>query len=377
MNIDSPEFWSERLQKTLNDQRPIHTCINDIDQETMDSIDIAHSQIINSLLPSGSNVLDAWCGYGRLVPFLKHCKYQGVDLCPDFIELAKERNPLVSFQEGTLGSLPFKDREFNWVVCSGMEGTVRGNLGHDRWERMESELKRIGNNVLLLEYTDPYSYSVFRDSGVKVRYREVINGQLAECAPRVWERHLRFDQCKPVTTEKFWKQRLLNAHVTGRGLHTAVYDTDPENWDNIQNQTRNLIHKYASNKSVILDAGCAYGPLYSLIPNGAAYVGIDISPDFIEIAGLRNPGADFRVGDLSNLKEFPDRFFDLTICRAVENMLKENNQGQLWERIRRELIRVSNTVLLMDYGTEEIIWEVINNPLATRKSNFVKTNPTR
>lgn len=379
MNIDDPKFWSERLQETLEQDWPIHTCINNIDQETMDKIDTAHRQILGQLVPEQTSVLDAWCGYGRLLPFLMHCEaYEGIDLCPEFVQLAKQRNKVPCFTVGTLDKFPYRDREFDWVVCSGMEGTVRGNLGHDRWERIESELKRIANTVLLLEYTDPYCYSIFKESESSIQYKEVINGQLVECVPRVWNRHLRFDKCKPVTTEKFWKQRLVEAHVTGRGLHTAVYDIDPGSWNEIQDQTKNLISRYATSKSIILDAGCAYGAVYDLIPkvSSISYIGIDISSDFIEIASLRHPDADFRIGDLSNLKEFPDRFFGLTVCRAVENMLKENNQSQLWERIRKELIRVSDTVLLIDYGTDELIWEVIQNPL-TRSKHFVKTNPTK
>ena len=157
---------------------------------------------------------------------------------------------------------------------------------------------------------------------------------------------------KPVLDTEFWRRRLVEAHATGRGLHSAVFNTDPENWNRLQNDTAGYLQRHLKRGMKVLDAGCAYGPLYDIIQESVRYIGIDISPDFIEIAKFRHPDIDFRVGDICNLPEFQGKYFDLVICRSVKNMIQDNEGDTLWEKMQAELLRVGRHLLLIGYDAD-------------------------
>jgi ubiquinone/menaquinone biosynthesis C-methylase UbiE len=86
--------------------------------------------------------------------------YTGVDISPDLVRLAKSRYPddrpesPRRFLVADLRSLPFRDREFEWVVCRSVEGMIRDNAGQDVWEKMEKELRRVGKRLLLISYPE-------------------------------------------------------------------------------------------------------------------------------------------------------------------------------------------------------------------------------
>jgi SAM-dependent methyltransferase len=71
----------------------------------------------------GCSVLDVGCGFGDLYEYL--CRsgievdYTGVDLCPDFLEIARQRHPKANFiaadfEEATI------DGRFDWAFESGV-----------------------------------------------------------------------------------------------------------------------------------------------------------------------------------------------------------------------------------------------------------------
>lgn len=67
-----------------------------------------------------SKVLDWGCGTGHLATWLDKagisCRYTGVDIVPEFLELAAEKHPAHRF--GELGD--FSDERFDWVLVSGV-----------------------------------------------------------------------------------------------------------------------------------------------------------------------------------------------------------------------------------------------------------------
>lgn len=154
----------------------------------------------------------------------------------------------------------------------------------------------------------------------------------------------------PVDTAAFWRSRIFNAIATGKELHTIIYNVDYERWRAIQSETSGILKRHIHSGEKFLDAGCAYGPLYDCIHRVDDYWGIDLSPDLIEIGKIRHPNVRFEVGDLRHMPQHPDKFFDFVVCRSVEDMIKDNRPGSMWDDILRELKRVGKKVLVMEYA---------------------------
>ena len=153
---------------------------------------------------------------------------------------------------------------------------------------------------------------------------------------------------KPVDDPAFWRYRLLWALSHGRGTHTAVYDVDKEEWDAIQNSSKNILSLYAFDGIKLLDAGCGVGTLCSYLPKGVKYVGIDISPEMVEVARLSYPLEDFRVADMRCLP-FDTCRFDLAICRSIRSMVLDNLGQAAWDTMQAELLRVSDKLIVVEY----------------------------
>ncbi|HEU4784016.1 MAG TPA: class I SAM-dependent methyltransferase [Ktedonobacterales bacterium] len=77
---------------------------------------------------SGNTLLDIACGTGGHVPYLRHeYAYEGLDLDPRMLAIARERNPGIAFHQGDMTDFDL-DRQFDVVTCLfssiGYVGTV-------------------------------------------------------------------------------------------------------------------------------------------------------------------------------------------------------------------------------------------------------------
>lgn len=81
-----------------------------------------------------------------------------------------------------------------------------------------------------------------------------------------------------------------------------------------------------------------YIPLYQKYEIEA--VGIDLSEDMLEIARQKS-ALDLRVGNVMNI-EFPDKYFDVTVCTRLVNWLSPTDM----EKAINEMLRVSQNVFL-------------------------------
>ena len=68
------------------------------------------------------NILDVACGTGAVASFLfkKAKKIYGIDLAPQMIKVAKQKNPQINFKVGDALDLPYKDSFFDVVVSRGV-----------------------------------------------------------------------------------------------------------------------------------------------------------------------------------------------------------------------------------------------------------------
>jgi 2-polyprenyl-3-methyl-5-hydroxy-6-metoxy-1,4-benzoquinol methylase len=98
---------------------------------------------------------------------------------------------------------------------------------------------------------------------------------------------------------------------------------------------RELVRHTRLDGMTILDAGCGMGDLLPYIyarTDSFDYLGIDITPAFIEIAKERYLGHEFRVGDPFD-GSMPAESFDVVLCSGVMNSNVPD-----WQKQRKEMI---------------------------------------
>ncbi len=146
---------------------------------------------------------------------------------------------------------------------------------------------------------------------------------------------------KGVDKIEFWKNRIDTAVKE----HYSVYVIHEAGWNKINMIHRELLQDNIPPESKVLDAGCGYGRWSPLFKN---YVGIDFSPDFIEMARKKYPEKVFMVGDLKDLP-FKDGEFDWSFCVSIKKMIQDNLGDEEWLKMLSELKRVSKKVLILEY----------------------------
>lgn len=171
---------------------------------------------------------------------------------------------------------------------------------------------------------------------------------------------------KPIFELDFWRRRLNQAHAQGRKVHDAIYDVDDDAWARIQAETVNILRTHLPANVKVLDAGCACGHLLDCIKQlphweSIKYKGVDLSPDFIDVARFRHPRADFEVGDLRDLP-YKNNAFDWCLVRSVSGMVTENAGGNAWQKMRNELFRVAPRLLIFGYEEPSLHPEVHKRP---------------
>jgi malonyl-CoA O-methyltransferase len=150
--IHKLEFWKERIDKAAKEHYSVYVT----NESHWERINAVHKELLEKLVTG--KVLDAGCGYGRWSELFSD--YTGVDFSPDFIALAQKKYPQKNFLVANLKALPFADKEFDWAFCVSIKKMVCDNLGEAEWEQMQTELKRVAQQVLILEYEDPEPYEI-------------------------------------------------------------------------------------------------------------------------------------------------------------------------------------------------------------------------
>lgn len=149
-------FWRERLANA-KEMGEIHRSVYHCSLGQWEEIENQHRKILADYIKPNDSILDAGCGYGRLINLLPESwlgDYRGVDLSEDFISLAKDIFPQREdqFQVANLNNLPFDHKQFDWAICVSIKQMVVGNKGENDWRFISNELHRVVKKVLILEY---------------------------------------------------------------------------------------------------------------------------------------------------------------------------------------------------------------------------------
>lgn len=175
----------------------------------------------------------------------------------------------------------------------------------------------------------------------------------------------------PVGEPEFWSERLERVRVGGLSLHKVVYDVSEEVWEDIQEEHREILSRlfdpYRTTR--VLDVGCSIGELLDVLPASAEYTGVDLSPDLISLARESHPGRNFLVEDVREGLSFPDRSFDLAICRSLDGMVKEHLGVMVWRQMETEILRVADRLVTLSFG-EPDLYRVCDAVSEANKSGF-------
>lgn len=152
---------------------------------------------------------------------------------------------------------------------------------------------------------------------------------------------------KEIDKIKFWKDRIDTATKD----FFTVYVTGEKDWEFI-NKYHQEHFKIMSGR--ILDAGCAYGRNSIFFDN---YVGVDFSPDFIKMAKKKCADKDFIQANLKQLP-FKDKEFNWAFCVSIKKMIIDNLGKEEWLLIQKELKRVADKLLVLEYE-EPRLYEII------------------
>jgi SAM-dependent methyltransferase len=117
---------------------------------------------------------------------------------------------------------------------------------------------------------------------------------------------------------------------------------------------RDVLDRFAdaTRGGLVADLGCGPGHVARYLhERGATTVGIDLSPRMVEVARARNPGLDFRVGDLRALELADERLAGAVLFYAIVHLAPDELAGAFAE-LRRVLAPGGLALLAFHVGDE-------------------------
>lgn len=155
---------------------------------------------------------------------------------------------------------------------------------------------------------------------------------------------------QPVNSPTFWRRRLLEWAATQPNLHQVIWHTSSALWDWTQRETGRILREHLKPGEWLLDAGCGLGSVVEVLPPGVGYVGVDISPELIEIARLRHK-RQFCEADLQTMDLHAGRF-DWALLRQVKGTIQGNCGEVVWGAIHDNLRRHAKQIIYISCPEE-------------------------
>ncbi len=162
---------------------------------------------------------------------------------------------------------------------------------------------------------------------------------------------------EPIFDPVYWKRRLESA----RELHHSIFKCPLDRWQRIEEKHRQILARTIAPCDKVLDVGCGYGRLLSLMPDNwrGAYIGVDISPDFIAMAKEQwQVGKPYFVcGDIRHwdrswgLRE--DIKMDWAVMISIRPMVRRNLDDDVWNECLTEIRKVAKRLLYLEYDEND------------------------
>jgi SAM-dependent methyltransferase len=107
------------------------------------------TEVLRKTYRTGERVLDVGCCGGHFYTALRNAipgvDYTGVDVTPEYLQVAREKFPGVPFLEGDVRALPLADASYDHVLCL----FVLLHLGEDGVARAVKELTRVAKKQVI------------------------------------------------------------------------------------------------------------------------------------------------------------------------------------------------------------------------------------
>jgi SAM-dependent methyltransferase len=149
-----------------------------------------------------------------------------------------------------------------------------------------------------------------------------------------------------INDPNYWKNRLAKAVR----LHHSVYRCTDDQWKAAEQRHMIELEKVVKPNSSILDVGCGYGRLLDLLPSDwqGDYLGIDISPDFLELARMSYPDREFREMSMEGCENHIERKYDYGVLVSIRPMIIRYNGQEVWDRWEQSLLKVANELVFLE-----------------------------
>lgn len=151
---------------------------------------------------------------------------------------------------------------------------------------------------------------------------------------------------KEVTTPAFWQQRMAESPDARR----IIWDGTDQQWDQMEKRHRELLERTVQPSWSVLDAGCGYGRLLGMMPKlwHGFYVGLDVSPDLIQMARNHWPGKSFSVCDLTQPLPLWAPKFDIAVCVMLRHMLRTHAGEEVWQKVKANILQRADRMLCLE-----------------------------
>lgn len=155
-DVFNPQYWSDRLARAIAREQA-HYAVFEGPVEKWNEGRKRQERLLAQHVNRFTSILDVGCGWGRLLGIMpKHWDgpYVGVDICPEFIELARRAWPKHYFMCRDVRSLHPLERTYDLAVCCSFKPMVIRNAGVEEWRKIEGNIRAVARRILYLGYDD-------------------------------------------------------------------------------------------------------------------------------------------------------------------------------------------------------------------------------